>query len=768
MPFRSHSNANAVLRSSNVEDSEESLEFKIKELKFDSLKDLIQIEIKSTNQNILSYHDRNHLSQSRPQLLIGHDFKGGYNDVPSTESRNYTFEWFSNINQFVYFSHHRVTIPPPDWISAAHTHHSSILGTLIFEHQESVPEIELLLRGPDSPSPDLKTTYFLNPRPPYNTISTYFADRLIDLAIQHAFQGWLLNFEASISKITAQALRLWVEYLRLEGERRIGKSWEICWYDSVSHQDGKLKWRSTLDKFDNLPFYAASSSIFLDYHWTLDRPRETVELLDSLQVPQNSTTSSINLTRHPLISFATKQQTQLQNLKTNVYFGVDVFGRGCPYGGGFSSWKATSIVIEQGLSVALFAPGWTWESHHLHPARKQGWKSWWAEERYQWCGLPTPDDEVLENTYVDACRIANETGQKTLPVRGTSFSEIPAHRPILSLFPPSSDSNRRPRSFFYTNYSLGSGGNGYWLDGLQVMGTGLSWTDMASCFPKPDLIIGGGQRISCINPFLRIAGPPVRCEMIEHVGWHGSGSVLIQDEIKNHHQEASFIWINTLSVSLTSEQMECRVMWRAEDESKGHGPLGVALDVNSLDTTSKRPPIKSSYKIDPSGSPIVLVGSIDAINISSVTITKLGNGWHESTCLITGDNCVLARFGISIPSGFTFNHILGSLSISPLSQSQQSIKASYNDKFQILSWTHFNPHTLIYVLFLNNDTFLGTIRDAFISISSGRQYAVKLSDLLKQDKIGGSSKVVLKAVDQTGRVSVVATVSISSEGKLNV
>ena len=41
--------------------------------------------------------------------------------------------------------------------------------------------------------------------------------------------------------------------------------------------------------------------------------------------------------------------------------GIDVFGRGCPGGGGFDSNKALTMIKYHSLSTAIFAPGWTHE-----------------------------------------------------------------------------------------------------------------------------------------------------------------------------------------------------------------------------------------------------------------------------------------------------------------------------------------------------------------------------------------------------------------------
>lgn len=50
----------------------------------------------------------------------------------------------------------------------------------------------------------------------------------------------------------------------------------------------------------------------------------------------------------------------------DIFVGVDVFGRGCPGGGGFDSDKALTMINYHGLSSAIFAPAWTHEKAE-HP-----------------------------------------------------------------------------------------------------------------------------------------------------------------------------------------------------------------------------------------------------------------------------------------------------------------------------------------------------------------------------------------------------------------
>ena len=70
----------------------------------------------------------------------------------------------------------------------------------------------------------------------------------------------------------------------------------------------------------------------------------------------------------------------------DVYEGVDVYGRGSHGGGGFGSYRAIEHIdpVSLGLSIALFAPGWTWESNQGNDGFS--WSSWWEIERRLWIG----------------------------------------------------------------------------------------------------------------------------------------------------------------------------------------------------------------------------------------------------------------------------------------------------------------------------------------------------------------------------------------------
>ena len=75
-------------------------------------------------------------SRCRPKTLVCHDMMGGYLQdrfIDGCAEDGYHFRHWSNIDIFIYFSHHFVTIPPPGWVAAARTHGVQILGTIITE-----------------------------------------------------------------------------------------------------------------------------------------------------------------------------------------------------------------------------------------------------------------------------------------------------------------------------------------------------------------------------------------------------------------------------------------------------------------------------------------------------------------------------------------------------------------------------------------------------------------------------------------------------------
>lgn len=74
--------------------------------------------------------------------------------------------------------------------------------------------------------------------------------------------------------------------------------------------------------------------------------------------------------------------------------GIDVWGRNQYGDGGFGTYRALTQIAPRdlGLSVALFAPGWTWETTEGTPAWT--WDDWWKYDRKLWLGPEDPTEVV--------------------------------------------------------------------------------------------------------------------------------------------------------------------------------------------------------------------------------------------------------------------------------------------------------------------------------------------------------------------------------------
>ncbi|XP_016770643.1 cytosolic endo-beta-N-acetylglucosaminidase isoform X2 [Apis mellifera] len=248
--------------------------------------------------------------QEQPRTLVCHDMKGGYLQdrfIDGSKSyESYLFYHWSVIDTFVYFSHYFITIPPYGWINAAHDHGVKILGTVITE-KEGIWDLILVSQE------DVRK----------------FADALIVVAKFYKFDGWLLNIENVIKNEQINNLIYFVKYLTDNIHEAIKDS-EIIWYDSVTNE-GTLNWQNELNN-KNIDFFLNCDGIYLNYNWNKSK------LENSYALAKNH-----NRNVH------------------DIYVGLDVWGRGCPGGGGFNSIYALRKIRQEKLSVAIFAPGWTHE-----------------------------------------------------------------------------------------------------------------------------------------------------------------------------------------------------------------------------------------------------------------------------------------------------------------------------------------------------------------------------------------------------------------------
>lgn len=248
--------------------------------------------------------------ENKPKTLACHDMNGGYLEdrfVQGTGKYDaYRFYHWHLVDTFVYFSHHMITIPPPCWINAAHKHGVPVLGTFITEWDDGFEKCVRLLSD--------------------MSLLERFVDQMVNIAVHHSMDGWLINIENKIKKQHIANLVLFVRLLTQRMHLAIPSS-QVIWYDSVT-VDGDLTWQNELNELNSI-FFDECDSIFLNYTWTVDN----------------------------LVNSARNSSDRLHD----VYVGIDVFGRGMIGGGGYNTKEALALARKAQLSIALFAPGWVYE-----------------------------------------------------------------------------------------------------------------------------------------------------------------------------------------------------------------------------------------------------------------------------------------------------------------------------------------------------------------------------------------------------------------------
>ncbi|KAI0789917.1 glycosyl hydrolase family 85-domain-containing protein [Abortiporus biennis] len=417
---------------------------------------------------ILPYIPRSTNSEEghKGNLLVCHDYKGGYHE--KLDGISYTFNFWSLCDIFIYFSHYRVTIPPPGWINAAHRNGVKMLGTLIFEHQASEEDALRLVLGPiqfsTSGSPP-------NPTPTL-PLSSHYATSLAHLAHERGFDGYLLNIECPLRGSFEQVrnLLVWISLLNRELKKWVGDWAECIWYDSVII-NGALRWQDRLNNL-NLPFFIQSTAFFTNYTWRPDYPAQTAEYFFSLDP------STLMSPTHPPKSLNT------------IHVGIDVWGRNQHGSGGFGVFKALQHIDPQflGLSVALFGQGWSWETTEDWDGWQRdavgGWEKWWAYDRLLWFGS-TGEDGEAEDEGVELIVPPPKEDE-----RGCSHGTF---EPIQKFF----DTKHPPDPIFHafwTSFGVGVG-RSWWVNGERVFESKTGgWTDVDKsgsigdlCWPRPVL-----------------------------------------------------------------------------------------------------------------------------------------------------------------------------------------------------------------------------------------------------------------------------------------
>lgn len=167
----------------------------------------------------------------------------------------------------------------------------------------------------------------LVPISPASCLLQTCATKLAAIAALYGFDGYLVNVENNIPEELVANVLVFLKVLRAELKASNPEA-QVIWYASLA-RSGKRKHQVRLD-VDGVPFFACVDGLFSDYGWTADDAKFS---------------AAFDLDR-----------------RFDVYMGVDVFGRHDMFGGGkLNCGVALRAAWNAGVSVALFAPGWTHE-----------------------------------------------------------------------------------------------------------------------------------------------------------------------------------------------------------------------------------------------------------------------------------------------------------------------------------------------------------------------------------------------------------------------
>ncbi|GAA5893259.1 uncharacterized protein JCM6883_007612 [Sporobolomyces salmoneus] len=588
------------------------------------------------------------------KLTVCHDYKGGYSE--SDLERGYTFQFWHLCDTYIYFSHHRVSLPPPAVIRTAHRHGTRVFGTLIFEWDAGRADIiELVSRGETE-----ETVRF-------DVLDFRYADQLVDLAVERGFEGWLVNVEVELggrknaegdregAKQHVKLLLAWLKYFKEEMHKRVPGG-EVMWYDAVT-KEGKLQWQNTLNDL-NYPFLSVCDSLFLNYFWG---------------PPQISSTLSF-LSTHPSLQ------------PTQIHFGIDVFGRGSYGGGGFETYRAFEAIHESNssLSVALFAPGWTVESSDLKHSleSKESYGNWFKDEMYLWSNGPSTPSVPKElarmrnlrrdqagtfraRKLADALRrdpripLTKRAAIQPLEFDLEKISNPPGTFRSISSFvssprppPPSSVDGG-----FYTNFSAGSG-HSFFVEGRERERSETGWTDVDHTFPFPSLLF-------------QKPATGVKASFTEEAGevWQGERSIRIDFDGEKEEEEVT-IEVLALDFSL------------------------VGGDYRSYNAEMVYKFLHNASGDNPKVSPMVrLFTSNDRQLKHDDTSDRLVEGashWRTTRITFRSDESTrITKLSISIPRRSSF--LIGSLSIYPAQTSVgprlEIIDLTYSESTAVLEWS---------------------------------------------------------------------------------
>jgi mannosyl-glycoprotein endo-beta-N-acetylglucosaminidase len=328
--------------------------------------------------------------------------------------------------------------------------------------------------------------------------------------------------------------------------------------------------------------------------WPNHFPHATASYLLSFPFPSAPSLSSETLPR----AFKTL---------SDIYTGIDVWGRGSHGGGGFGTYRALEHISPQelGLSAAVFGQAWTWESEQDKPGFT--WNVWWAYEQSLWLGLSKDDVELPEMKHR----------------KGETLCDHGSFRPITEFF------TRRPVPDpvlvpFCTMFSPGVG-YAWWVQGREVMRQENGWTDVGmqgslgdALWPVPKVVWEGDEGT-------RMPRATVKVEMGD--AWIGGSCVAVA--LEDDESAVTREKVGGQEAEDDDEAAMFRCVWvpvQAVSVSPGIPYTAVLVykiaDIDGIDLDIGLSAKASSNSVEGEGKKL-------EVDVVSLGVEDFGNGWTE-------------------------------------------------------------------------------------------------------------------------------------------
>ncbi|KAL1455783.1 hypothetical protein MTO96_043628, partial [Rhipicephalus appendiculatus] len=197
-------------------------------------------------------------------------------------------------------------------------------------------------------------------------LTSQVAAQLANIARVGRFDGWLISIGCKVDPSWIPFVEDLLTSITEETHKAVPGSL-VIWYDAVD-VDGNAKPHNELNE-KNSCFFDQCDGIFLNFRWTEDL------LLNSARVAGDR--------------------------KADVYAGVDVYARETSYPGGYDMYKAVQLARRCGLSAAVFAAGWVYETQDQKNFAANQCRLWALPEdcRSQWRVTALP----LSTTFCQGC-----------------------------------------------------------------------------------------------------------------------------------------------------------------------------------------------------------------------------------------------------------------------------------------------------------------------------------------------------------------------------